>query len=130
MNSRAISLNEQDPSLPEDVEAAERKSCDQGVREQAGAAGDMATSELLPVPKPVEPTAPSIPEVEPGNKRSPRAALASTLGLQKQKPTQTTAIPPLGAKGNARKFFPADDPRGESLANFESNTTWYWGRSE
>ena len=79
MNSRAFSLNEQDPRLPEDVEADERKSCDQGVREQAGAAGGTATSGLLPVPKPVEPIAPSIPEVEPGNKLSPRVALASTF---------------------------------------------------
>ena len=92
MNSRAFSLNEQDPRPPEDVEAAERESCDQGVREQEGAAGDMATSKLLPVPKPVEPIAPSIPEVEPGNKRSHRAALATTLGLPKTKPTQTKAI--------------------------------------
>ena len=70
MNSRAISLNEQDPRLPADVEAAQRKSCDKGVREQAGAADGTATSGLLPVPKPVEPIAPSIPEVEPGNKQS------------------------------------------------------------
>ena len=83
MNSRAISPNEEGPRLPEDSEAAERKSCDQGVREQAGAAGGTATSGLLPVPKPVEPIAPSIPGVEPGNKRSQRAALATTLGLPK-----------------------------------------------
>ena len=108
MNSRAISLNEHDPKLPADMEAAQRKSCDQGVREQAGAADGTATSGLLPVPKPVEPIAPSIPEVEPGNKRSQRAALATTFGQQTTKPTQTKAILPLGAKGNAAKIFPAE----------------------
>ena len=122
MDSRANSTYEEGPRLPEDMEAAERESCDKGVHENAGAADGTATSGLLPVPKPVEPIAPSIPEVEPGNKRSQRAALATTFGLQQTKPTQTKAILPLGAKGNAAKIFPADDPRRESLANFGSTT--------
>ena len=122
MDSRANSTYEDGPRLPEDMEAAERESCDKGVHENSGAADGTATSRLLPVPKPVEPIAPSIPEVEPGNKRSHRAALATTLGLPKTKPTQTKAILPLGAKGNAAKIFPADDPRRESLANFGSTT--------
>ena len=78
MDSRANSTREDGPGLPEDKEAEERRLCATGVQDNAGAADGTATSRLLPVPKPVEPTAPSIPEVEPGNKRSPRAALAST----------------------------------------------------
>ena len=122
MDSRANSTREDGPVLPEIKEADERKLCDDGVHEDAGAADDTATSGLLPVPKPVEPKAPPIPGVEPGNKRSPRAALASTFGQQLNKPTQTKALLPLGAKGNAAKIFPADDPRRESLANFGSTT--------
>ena len=64
MNSRANSTREDGPGLPDDKEAEERKLCDKGVHEDAGAADGTATSRLLPVPKPVEPTAPSIPEVE------------------------------------------------------------------
>ena len=122
MDSRANSTREDGPVLPEIKEADERKLCDDGVHANAGAADDTATSGLLPVPKPVEPKAPSIPEVEPGNKRSPRAALASTFGQQLNKPTPTKALLPLGAKGNAAKIFPADVPRGELLAKFGSTT--------
>ena len=121
MDSRANSTYE-GPGLPEDMEADERKSCDEGVHEDAGAADGTATSGLLPVPNPVEPIAPSIPEVEPGNKRSQRAALATTFGQQQTKPTQTKAILPLGAKGNAAKISPAEDPRGESLAKFQATS--------
>ena len=121
MDSRANATREDDPGLPGTKEAEERAQSE-GVYENAGAADDTATSGLLPVPKPVEPIAPSIPEVEPGIKRSQRAALATTIGLPKPKPTQNKAIPPLGAKGNAAKIYPADVPRGESLANFGSTT--------
>ena len=81
MDSRANSTREDGPVLPEIKEADERKLCGDGVHANAGAADDTATSGLLPVPKPVEPKAPSIPEVEPGIKRSQRAALATTFGL-------------------------------------------------
>ena len=92
MNSRANSTHEDGPGLPGSTEAKERASRDKGVQDNAGAADGTATSGLLPVPKPVEPIAPSIPEVEPGNKRSQRAALASSFGQQQTKPTQTKAI--------------------------------------
>ena len=70
MDSRANSTYEDGLGLPGSTEAKERALCDKGVHENAGAADGTATSSLLPVPKPVEPIAPSIPEVEPGNKRS------------------------------------------------------------
>ena len=124
MNSRANSTCEDGPGLPGPTEAKERALCGKGVQENAGAADGTATSRLLPVPKPVEPIAPSIPEAEPGNKRSQRAALATTLGLQQTKPTQTKAILPLGAKGNAAKIFSAAIPRGESLAKFPPRVVW------
>ena len=77
----------EDQAAPKDAEADERKSCDQGVQELDRAADGTTTSRLLPVPTLVEPFAPSIPEVEPGNKHPPRVALASTAGLQQQNVT-------------------------------------------
>ena len=95
MYSRANSTREDGPGLQDDTEAEERQLCDKGVQEDEGAADGMATPGLLPVPKPVEPKAPSIPEVEPaGNKLSQREALASTFGQHQTKPTPTKASYP------------------------------------
>ena len=96
MDIRANATYEDGLGLPGSTEAEERAQSDKGVHENAGAADDTATSGLLPVPKPVEPIAPSIPEVEPGIKRSQRAALATTTGQHQNKTTPTKAILPLG----------------------------------
>ena len=122
MDSKANATRKEDQGFTEDVEAAERATEGAGVHNTEGAAGDTKTPRLLPVPTLVEPFAPSIPEVEPFNKHSPRVASGLTTGQQTNKPTQTKVFPPLGAKGNAAKIYPAEGPRGKSLPKFGQTT--------
>ena len=98
--------------LSEDSEAKDQT--------RSGAADELVSSTELPVPQQVEAITPVFPAVEQADLSS-RDDPGSSLGQQNQ-PTnlQHQNSLPFGAKGNAAKISPAADPRGESLAKFQT----------
>ena len=104
-----------------EVEAAGIKDLMDSLQSPTASEVVPARSSKLPVPKLVEPNAPSFPEVEP-KQRPSRAAEESSTGPPNKTKTNLKANPIPSGKGNAAKIYPADVPRGESLANFGSTT--------
>ena len=89
---------------------------------RSGADGELVSPTELPVSQQVEANTPVFPTVEKFDLSS-RDDLGSSLGQQNKStnPQQQKSLP-LGAKGNAAKISPAEDPRGESLAKFQATS--------
>ena len=98
----------------------------EGIEDQdpsrSGADGELVSPDELPVSQQVETHTPVFPTVE-ENDLSSRDDHGSSLGQQNNStnPLQQKSLP-LGAKGNAAKISPAEDPRGESLAKFQATS--------